>query len=65
MERREQHSGCVHGVFYKIRPGETLCAVAAKHQISLGDLLLANPYVEPRRIVPGQVIILPIRREGA
>lgn len=54
---------------YKIRPGDTLSAIARRHNISLQRLMQMNPNVNPRRLRPGRQIAIPIpavvRRETA
>lgn len=44
---------------YRIRPGDTLSAIAAARGVSLTTLLGANPGVEPRRLAVGQAIVIP------
>jgi Tfp pilus assembly protein FimV len=47
------------GRTYTIRSGDTLAAVAERHDISLDALVAANPDVDPRALVVGQEIRLP------
>ncbi len=51
--------GCGCGTFYALRRGETLLAVARRHNLTLADLLSANPYVNPNSATAGQVIVVP------
>lgn len=51
--------GCPKGSFYKMRAGDTLPKVAALFGISLSRLLKANPYLDARECIPGQMIIIP------
>ena len=51
--------GCPKGSFYKMRSGDTLPDVAARFGVSLSRLLKANPYLDARECVAGQMIIIP------
>jgi hypothetical protein len=45
---------------YKVKPGDTLTAIAKRNGISLAQLLKANPQItNPNRILVGQVVNLP------
>lgn len=44
---------------YTVRKGESLGSIAARHRISVSDILALNPLSRPDRIVPGQVLLLP------
>lgn len=44
---------------YRIRPGDNLERIAREHGTTVRSLLDANPGIEPRRLIPGQSIVLP------
>lgn len=44
---------------YRIQPGDTLSEIAERYHIPLARMLSANAGIDPRRIRPGQKIILP------
>ncbi len=52
--------GCSKGVFYTIKRGETLYKIAKRARVSVETLLQHNPFLNPSRYIPGQVIILPL-----
>ncbi len=52
--------GCGKGVFYTIKKGETLFRIAKRAGICVDTLLQSNPFLNPSRYIPGQVIILPL-----
>jgi LysM repeat protein len=46
--------------FYRIKPGDTLAKVARKHDITVEELLAANPQItNPDHVEVGQVVIIP------
>ena len=45
---------------YTVRKGETLGTIAARHRLSVADVLAHNTLSRPDRIVAGQVLLLPI-----
>jgi len=47
---------------YVIQAGDTFYEIARRFNISLNDLLLANPGVDPRRLRVGQTIVLPVSK---
>jgi len=50
---------------YIVQSGDNLSAIAADNQVSLSDLLAANPQItNPNMIQPGQVINLPLNSAG-
>jgi LysM repeat protein len=45
---------------YRIKDGDTLGKIARRFDVTVGDILAANPQItDPDRIVPGQVITIP------
>jgi uncharacterized protein YkwD len=44
---------------YSVRADDTLWEIAANYGLSLNDLLTANPGVDPRRLMVGQVLLVP------
>lgn len=44
---------------YKVRPGDTLAAIAAKHDTTVNDLMRLNNLADPNLIRPGQQLDLP------
>lgn len=50
---------CPGGIFYTIRPGDTLFLIATRFDVSLGALQSANPGLNPNRLIPGQRICIP------
>lgn len=58
--------GCAQGAYYAIRKGESLFRIAQRNGLLLEELLAANPYLNPARYLPGQVIVIPkAKRRGA
>ena len=55
---------CPFGTFYSVRPGDTLNKIANRNNISLRDLLRANPGFDPDIIYPNQVICIPKPSNG-
>ncbi len=55
---------CRYGAFYTLQRGDTLLRVARRGSVSLKQLLAANPYLNPARYMPGQVVIIPARHGG-
>lgn len=55
-----QFPPCPEGNFYTIRAGDTLFSIARRFNVSLDDLLEANPGIDPERLVIGQVICIPL-----
>lgn len=54
---------CARGSFYHIQQGETLASIAKRFGLSLRQLLLANPYLDPAQYVTGQTILIPEQEE--
>lgn len=47
-------------VAYTVRPGDTLYAIAAAHNTTVGDILEFNPRSNPNVIQPGEVFYIPV-----
>ncbi|NLG83641.1 MAG: LysM peptidoglycan-binding domain-containing protein, partial [Firmicutes bacterium] len=50
LPRQPQFPACPEGNFYTIRPGDTFFSLARLFNVSLDDLLEANPGVDPDRL---------------
>ncbi|MEY8415468.1 LysM peptidoglycan-binding domain-containing protein, partial [Tissierella praeacuta] len=48
-----------NGVYYAVRPGDTLYSIAAMFNISVATLIAANPGVDPNNLRVGQLICIP------
>lgn len=44
---------------YRIKDGDTLMAIARRHNVRLESLQAANPRLDARRLQPGQMIVIP------
>ncbi|TDF95806.1 M14 family zinc carboxypeptidase [Paenibacillus piri] len=47
---------------YVIQPGDTFHQIARRLQISLNDLIAANPYTDPQQLQAGQTLVIPHSR---
>ncbi len=54
-----QPAPCTSGQLYTVVPGDTFKTIADQNGVTLEDILKANPYINPRNLIPGQVICLP------
>ena len=53
------HSTC-NGVMYTVLPGDTLYAIAVDYDVTVDDIIAANPQISnPNLIFPGQEICIP------
>lgn len=52
------HQTC-DGFLYTIKPGDTLYSIAMAFNISLQELLAANPQINPNYYLPGETICIP------
>ncbi|MGE5548941.1 MAG: LysM peptidoglycan-binding domain-containing protein [Bacteroidota bacterium] len=55
-----QFPACPERNFYTIQPGDTFFSLARRFNVSLDDLLEANPGVDPDRLFVGQVVCIPL-----
>jgi N-acetylmuramoyl-L-alanine amidase len=46
-------------VTHEVKPGETLGVIARKYHVRTQDLLVANNIADPRKIRPGQSLVIP------
>ena len=46
-------------VTHEVKPGETIGAIARKYHVRTQDLLVANNIGDPKKIRPGQVLVIP------
>lgn len=60
VPRQPAFPPCPEGNFYTIRPGDTFFSLARRFNVSLDDLLEANPGVDPDRLFVGQVVCIPL-----
>ena len=44
-----------------VKPGETLGAIARKYGVKQGDIAVANNITDPKKIQPGQELVIPAR----
>lgn len=51
---------CPEGNYYFIQPGDTFYSIARRFNVSLDDLLEANPGVDPGSLAVGQIICIPL-----
>ena len=49
-------------VVYKIKSGDTIAKIAPKYNVSVQDILSANPNVNPSRLMIGQEIVIPVKK---
>lgn len=47
------------GPVYIVQPGDTLFSIAARFNVSLNDLIAANPTVDPNNLAIGQELVIP------
>lgn len=60
IPRQPIFPACPEGNYYTIKPGDTLYSLARFYNVSLDDLLEANPTTDPNRLQVGQVICIPV-----
>lgn len=57
--RRQQLPPCSSGIFWQIERGDTLYKIAQAVNVSLDELIEANPNVDPENLQIGQYICIP------
>jgi LysM repeat protein len=50
---------------HTVKAGETLGAIARRYGVRQGDIAVANNITDPRKIQPGQELVIPARSTGA
>ena len=53
------HVHCPNGTHYTVRYGDTLYSIARQFNVSMADLMEANPGINPYMLYPGQIICIP------
>jgi LysM repeat protein len=48
-----------------VKTGDTLGVIARHYRLKQGDIAVANNITDPRKIQPGQVLIIPNKGESA
>ena len=52
---------CPGGFYYTVQSGDTLTAIAARNNVTLAEMLRANPQINPNLLMPGQRLCVPRR----
>lgn len=60
IPRQQIYPACPEGNYYTLRSGDTLYGIARTYNISLADLVEANPGINPYMLMVGQVICIPL-----
>jgi LysM repeat protein len=60
IPRQPIYPPCPEGNYYTIKPGDTLYSLARFYNVSLNDLIEANPGINPDNLRVGQVICIPL-----
>ena len=47
------------GLYYVVRPGDTLYSIAMKYDVTVASLIAANPGIDPNNLQVGQLICIP------
>jgi LysM repeat protein len=55
----------VESTRHTVKPGETLGAIARKYGVKQGDIAVANNITDPRKIQPGQELVIPGKSAAA
>jgi len=48
-----------NGPVYIVQAGDTLSLIASRFNVSLNDLIAANPSIDPNLLAPGQEVVIP------
>lgn len=49
------------GVYYRVKPGDTLYLLSQKFCVSVQELMKANPGIDPNYLMVGQVLCIPLK----
>lgn len=60
IPRQQIYPPCPERNYYTIRPGDHLYRIAQFYNVSLDDLIEANPGIDPQRLMVGQIICIPL-----
>ena len=60
-----RRGGAAEQTKHVVKPGETLGGIARKYGVRQGDIAVANNITDPRKIQPGQVLIIPAHSASA
>jgi len=60
IPRQQIYPACPEGNYYTLRSGDTLYGIARAYNVSLDDLVEANPGINPYMLQIGQVICIPL-----
>lgn len=47
------------GLYYVVRPGDTLYSIAMRYSVTVAQLIEANPGIDPNNLMVGQLICIP------
>lgn len=59
MRTENRENSCPGGDFARVGKAQSLEKLAAAYGVTPEELLEANPYLRPERMVPGQVVVIP------
>ncbi len=60
IPRQRIYPACPEGNYYTIKGGDTLYSIARRFNVSLDDVIEANPGINPYMLMIGQVICIPL-----
>lgn len=60
IPRQQIYPPCPERNFYQVQQGDTLNAIAQFYNVSLEELIAANPGIDPDYIMVGQIICIPL-----
>ncbi len=55
---------CSTGLFLEILPGDTLFGIAQEQDTTVEEILSLNPGLDPKRLIVGMFICLPIPNDS-
>lgn len=64
IPRQPVFPSCPFGSFYVVKPGDTMNKIAQRNNISLKELLRANPGINPDLIYVDQIVCIPRQPSG-